>query len=234
MNADELTARIPKRALVRRESKQSMIDKQYVPRAGWSLVLGLFGLLPVYVTVIAAALAIVFGWQARQAYRASGQALKRHTVGIVGLSLGVLGVVINGGLFAFNELRLGSTDPIPPTRFHDLASLVVGTCYGPSLPDRPGVREIVDCNREHLSEVIARVELVGEPYPGADAVKQQAFERCRRQLELFVGVDPDITTLELKVIVPSARQWALIKNAPCIVYGPDETPVTGSFKGTGR
>jgi hypothetical protein len=215
-------------------SKNSMQAVKYVPRAGWAIGLGLLGLIPVYFPVIAAVAAIVLGWLGRQAYVRSGKVLQRNAMATAGLLLGIVGLVLNGGLFAFNQFKSDSEFVIPPTRFHDTNALVAGICYGPIIADRPNVLEITDCAELHRSEVISRVTLVGDEYPGADAVGEQAFDLCFEDFARIVGIDPTESVYSVGVYTPSAGQWATNKSITCVVSQSNGELFTGSVVGSGQ
>jgi hypothetical protein len=187
-------------------SKKSLQAAKYVPRAGWALGLGLFGLVPIYFLIVPAIAAIVLGWQGRKAYVKSGKVLRRNTMATVGLVLGVAGIVVNGGLFAFNQLKSDSAD-------------------------RPNVLEIIDCAELHRSEAISRVALVGEEYPGADAVEEQAFDLCFADFDRIVGTDPADSVYSVEVYTPSPGQWSTSKLVTCAVTLSNGESFTGSVVG---
>jgi hypothetical protein len=111
---------------------------------------------------------------------------------------------------------------------------VAGTCYGPIIADRPHVLEITDCAELHRSEVISRITLVGDEYPGGDAVDEQAFDLCVEDFARIVGIDAADSVYSVGVYTPSAGQWATNKLITCVVSQSNGELFTGSVVGSGQ
>jgi hypothetical protein len=224
----------PRKSAVAFISKKAQHEATYVPRAGWALGFGLFGLIPVYLPIVLALFAVILGWSGRRAYVRSGKVLRRNTMATVALVIGVLGLLINGGLFVRDALQDDKPYVSPPVRFHDTYALAVGNCYGNLIEDRPFVLEIIDCAAMHHSEVIARVVLEDTEYPGAEAVSEQGFAACSEQFRQLVGIDPDDSEFSLRIYAPGARSWPTNRSITCAIERHDGRLFEGSAIGSGR
>lgn len=115
-----------------------------------------------------------------------------------------------------------------------VAVLQVGDCTGPvdltgasisSLPSVP-------CARAHSYEVHARIPIVSEAYPGADALGEDAKTQCSPSFVDYVGVEPQYSRYASAYLVPDETAWAVPENRviTCLV-GSSDGELVGSAKG---
>jgi len=120
-------------------------------------------------------------------------------------------------------------------------SLDVGVCF-----DEPADRDdglivevtVIDCEMPHHSEVFARFDVTvstDDQYPGLDALRDEAAERCGRAFEEFVGVAYAQSELLARFIVPTEDSWNVEDRVvACYVFLPDGQPLTGTVRGRGH
>ena len=132
-----------------------------------------------------------------------------------------------------------------PTEVRSL-DLAAGDCF--DHPDLQGVIDgtiteaelvtQVECDQPHQLEVIAIQRLTasaGSPYPGTDAVANQARSICDRAFQSYVGVPLDQSTLSVIFEYPSADEWAGgERRVVCSAYAVDLSSSPGSVQGSGR
>ncbi len=104
-----------------------------------------------------------------------------------------------------------------------------GDCFntygvaGPE-PDVQPTTRVVDCEGPHESEVYYQRNLPGGPeenFPGEDAVRRAAEERCYREFEDFTGAVYELSALEIGVMHPTFDTWTgpgLHREITCYVY----------------
>ncbi|MFN8039146.1 MAG: protein kinase [Acidimicrobiales bacterium] len=141
-----------------------------------------------------------------------------------------------------------STGGVPPSSANGVRSLdlTVGDCF-----DHPDLQGVIDgavteaelvtqvsCDQAHQLEVIAVQRLTassGSPYPGTDAVANQARSVCDRAFQSYVGVPLDQSTLSVIFEYPSADEWAGgERRVVCSAYAQDLSSSPGSVKDSGR
>jgi hypothetical protein len=98
--------------------------------------------------------------------------------------------------------------------------------YGVATPDldvQPTTR-VVDCDGPHESEVYYQRNLPGGPeetFPGDDAARRAAEQRCYREFEDFTGTVYELSALEIGVMHPTFDTWTgpgLHREITCYVY----------------
>lgn len=117
------------------------------------------------------------------------------------------------------------------------AHLEVGDCLDSATlrnaNDMVGRVTVVECDEEHDTEVVGVYEVPGEDYPGPDALNEIAGTECTASFREYVGVDYQLSELELVPLIPSEKGWeADDHRMVCIATAPE--PFTGSVEGTGR
>lgn len=115
-----------------------------------------------------------------------------------------------------------------------VAVLDVGDCTGSV--DLTGVSisnlPTVPCSQVHSYEVHARIPIVGEAYPGADALGEDAKTQCSPSFVDYVGVQPQYSRYASAYLVPDETAWAVPEDRviTCLV-GSSDGGLTGSAKG---
>ena len=73
----------------------------------------------------------------------------------------------------------------------------------------------------------------GAPYPGVEVLFAYAETNCLPPFEAYVGLAYDASSLTAGSIVPKEDGWKNgQRSITCYVGSADETPVTGSLKGS--
>jgi hypothetical protein len=168
------------------------------------------------------------GWIAPSAPKRSGRGrLAWIVIGVIVLA-GVIGGVV------FRDRISGNS-----------GDLVVGDCFdAPSAANAPtsGV-EVGDvqhhpCSEAHLYETFAVLKHPAEkgaPYPGIEVLFAYAETNCLPPFEAYVGLAYDASSLSAGSIVPKEDGWKNgQRSITCYVGSADDTPVTGSLKGSAK
>lgn len=93
----------------------------------------------------------------------------------------------------------------------------------------------VPCNEPHDNEIYLAFDLSDGPYPGANAVDEEADARCFAAFEPFVGVDYFESELEFFPVTPTPDSWdAGDRTVYCALYALDLSKLTGSMAGSAR
>lgn len=114
-----------------------------------------------------------------------------------------------------------------------ITELVMGTCF-----DDPGEVETVywlqttTCEGAHDFEVMADIVLEPGPYP--DDVETLAAEQCVDVFSDFIGMDYEVSQLEVFHFFPTPESWSQgDRGVNCAVYDP-AGPVEGTLAGSAR
>jgi hypothetical protein len=90
--------------------------------------------------------------------------------------------------------------------------------------------EVVACDEEHAAEVFAVFDLEGdddEPFPGEEAVTEDADEGCAEAFEDYVGTAPDESELTINSLRPSEETWEneelRDREVVCVAHLADDT-----------
>jgi hypothetical protein len=116
----------------------------------------------------------------------------------------------------------------------DVPTADVGDCVEES-EIRGSIDEIstVDCDDPHYAELIAKFDLDGDDFPGAEAVATDAFEGCTSRFEDYVGIDynSSIYYLDEGIVTPTEDTWneADDREVLCFAYDPNGD-TTGSIE----
>lgn len=117
--------------------------------------------------------------------------------------------------------------------YHETASLglKVGDCFDDSIMT-------VDCTQPHTGEVVFVGEHEspkGTPFPGDAAIKDWVGAHCLDPFAAYVGVDIDSSQYNLSWYSPEPSGWTDgDREISCYVDNVDESPLTGSVRGTAR
>ena len=93
--------------------------------------------------------------------------------------------------------------------------LLVGTCFNQytylDRNDLPAqLTTAIGCTRPHNAQVYAIVihdAAAGAPYPGEEAVNSWGLSLCYERFEPFVGLDYELSQLDIGMITPSRTDW---------------------------
>jgi hypothetical protein len=96
----------------------------------------------------------------------------------------------------------------------------------------------VDCTQPHTGEVVFVGEHEspkGTPFPGDAAIKDWVGAHCLGPFAAYVGVDIDSSQYNLSWYSPEPSGWTDgDREISCYVDNVDESPLTGSVRGTAR
>lgn len=114
--------------------------------------------------------------------------------------------------------------------------LMPGMCF--VTPEDPAAISVtvVDCRTTHDHEVIGNTDLPGtDTWPGDDAVDKAAGEQCEKSFDSYVGVDYDLSELEIDYFTTDREGWedgdhTLI----CMVFDPGDESLSKSLKGSAK
>lgn len=119
-------------------------------------------------------------------------------------------------------------------------NLMLGDCYDPA-PDK-SQREVIvlllPCEEPHQYEVYAIDsfnETLTEGYPGDDAVRNFAEERCFEAFEGFVGQVWRDSDLDIETWFPTAVSWEKgnDRKLSCVLFHRNQADLTESMEGSG-
>jgi hypothetical protein len=89
-----------------------------------------------------------------------------------------------------------------------------------------------DCDEPHYAELIAKFDLEGDDFPGAEAVGTDAQEGCESRFEDYVGIAYLESKYYLGPVTPTEATWeqADDREVLCFAYDP-AGDITGSIEG---
>jgi hypothetical protein len=157
----------------------------------------------------------------------------RNTV--IGLSgLGLVGAVVFGSNLATRD----DTGEIIESGDIDVFSLQEGDCledldFGSE--DEDGVSEVtegigVPCSEPHVYEVFSQLFLNGL---SQKEIQETSFDECLKDFESYVGVPFEESVLYITTLFPTLESYATgDREVSCLLVTEDETPVTGSARGS--
>ncbi len=117
--------------------------------------------------------------------------------------------------------------------------LQVGTCVNGIHPGTAVTAEItkpVDCTTGHDDEIVGVVSYtINGAYPGQAAVDTFANAPCVAAFGSYVGVDFELSALDMITVTPSELSWARgDRQISCVAVARDGSRLTGSVKGSRR
>jgi hypothetical protein len=118
-------------------------------------------------------------------------------------------------------------------------SFVVGDCITASKPEVTLEEHVkVACSESHLEEVFAITDHPAgpsDPFPGEGAINSFAEATCTREFQAYVGIDFDESTLGFGYYTPNKDTWPVgDRQIVCVADHEDNSPLTGSVKGTAQ
>ncbi len=124
----------------------------------------------------------------------------------------------------------------------DPYDLLVGTCFNQytylnrnDLPTQ--LTTAIGCTRPHNAQVYTMVlhdAPPGAPYPGEEAVDTWGQLRCYEEFESFVGLEYELSQLEIGLITPSRSTWEgedSHRLIACYVYSFERLLLVGTMAG---
>lgn len=92
----------------------------------------------------------------------------------------------------------------------------------------------VPCTAEHELEVFHSFDLLGNDYPGEDAVIEQAQTGCFGMFDSFVGLSYAESVYDFTTLYPTAESWDQIddREVLCLIGNLDGSMKTGTAAGT--
>jgi hypothetical protein len=129
------------------------------------------------------------------------------------------GNIVDGGSLDAFTVRLGDC-------FNDEG--VFGDEGAGEVASLPGV----PCSEPHDNEVYAVFDVTFEAFPGDDQMADAAFEQCLDRFAGFVGVDYELSNLDITALYPSSQSWSMQNDREviCAVFEMNGEKLMGSAK----
>ena len=110
-----------------------------------------------------------------------------------------------------------------------------GDCLGDIATGEFESAQGLPCDQQHQYEVYFAFNLPDGDYPGDDAVATQGDDRCFAQFDPFVGIAYEESIYGFTTLLPTQESWDSLddREVLCLIGNYDETPKTGSARGTG-
>ncbi|MFT7599760.1 MAG: hypothetical protein ACI8TP_002696 [Acidimicrobiales bacterium] len=127
-------------------------------------------------------------------------------------------------------------DPVQPDPTEtDVFDLDVGDCFDSLSIDVVSEVDGLSCEAEHLYEIYYAFDIVGESFPGTDAIVEDAQEGCLGAFDGFVGLAFADSILDVSYLYPTMESWTLgdDREVLCLLINVDESPRTGTARGAG-
>jgi hypothetical protein len=118
---------------------------------------------------------------------------------------------------------------------NNVFELAVGACFDDEgdLSDEVSEVPIVECSDPHDNEVFAVHEMLDSAYPGFDEAGDRADGLCREDFEPFVGVQYEVSELDIGWLIPTDLSWANgDREIVCFLYRVDLEKMTGTMEGS--
>ncbi|MDO4259131.1 MAG: septum formation family protein [Actinomycetaceae bacterium] len=116
------------------------------------------------------------------------------------------------------------------------SAFYVGNCVTFDVSDgKIANSTIVDCSREHRSEVYFVGYLDAGAYPGDEAIDKEVEATCRREFKGYVGVASDQSEFQFSYLTPNRETWgpkAGDRIYNCMLEKEENNLWTGSAKGS--
>jgi hypothetical protein len=149
------------------------------------------------------------------------------------ITVAVIGVVAVGGiLFAARRDDSGQISDAGDLSAFDL---LVGDCFDvPSDADQVETVQAIPCDEPHVYEVFWTGDYPADTFPAEAVYIAWLEDQCLPAFEAYVGRDFETSALFIGVLTPSDESWADGDRAfQCHLHNEDETPMTGSARGSG-
>lgn len=113
----------------------------------------------------------------------------------------------------------------------------VGSCLQESPADNRGHRIVTTpCDEEHYGEVVAVFIAEDGPFPGVQALADEAHATCLEAFEQVVGVPVATSVYDLLPLTPSENSWndSGDRTVLCVARSSNNEPMVGSIAGSNR
>lgn len=120
----------------------------------------------------------------------------------------------------------------------DVFDVKVGDCLLETSDTEISGVPAVPCGDPHDSEAFHAFDLVGDTFPGSEAVQEQAGDGCVAAFADFIGLPYEESELDLMMIYPIASSWSERndREVVCLAYDPTAEGglTSGSLSGAAR
>lgn len=208
-----------------------------VASAGWALGLSVAGCCLIG-NIVSTVLAFGVLRRSRDTGHDHGNGLAVAALAVNAMTAGFLVIVLYAGLV----LGLFETD-VPsyakpaanadPRVVTDVGVLEPGDCLDlPFMHGKDGLDRLVPCERRHDSEVIHRIELTGDRFPGDRAIDRRARACTGKPFQEYVGIAYRESRLTGHYFYPTRESWRDgDRTIVCLVNDPT-VRLKGSVKGS--
>lgn len=119
-----------------------------------------------------------------------------------------------------------------------VGDLLTGDCFNDPDADQVGdirVVEVVPCDHPHDTEIYHSFTLTEGARPVNEELEEFAAGQCFPAFDAFVGIQFEISELDLFLLTPSEDQWnAGHRTLHCVLFNLDLSELVGSARGTAR
>ena len=141
---------------------------------------------------------------------------------------------------------VATTEPVPTTEvpLEEGTQLFVynpevGHCFDRRSTVDGSARNLIlllDCDKPHMYEVFALVDIPDEEYPGEANLDLLAKRECPRQWTEYVGNPYETSRLELSHHAPSRADWNLTlqHSLACLIRSPGQAKLEDSKRDSGE
>lgn len=115
-----------------------------------------------------------------------------------------------------------------------VATAEVGECIVTAdIPDDVTDIPTVDCSEPHDAQVVGKFDLDDGDFPGTDAVRAAADERCVSEFESFIGAAYGESSLEISYVYPTQQTWEQADDREVVCFAISAEDATESWEGSG-
>jgi hypothetical protein len=111
-------------------------------------------------------------------------------------------------------------------------------CFNDPEPDELGEierLEVLPCEQPHDNEIFHSFTLAEGPMPAQDEIFGLAANQCFPAFDAFVGIEFEISALDIFPLTPTLEQWeGGHRMIHCVLFNLDLSELVGSARGTAR
>lgn len=158
-----------------------------------------------------------------------GRTLGALTIGAASIALA--GCSLFGNITANDPPATDTSEGVETDAF----AIAVGDCLNDgNLEGEVSTVPTIACSEPHDSEAYASIIIDDGPYPGEDAIFDQADTECIAAFNTFVGVNYEESVLNFSYYFPTPGSWDNgDREILCLIY-EDGTKTVGSLAGAAR
>jgi hypothetical protein len=115
-------------------------------------------------------------------------------------------------------------------------NLEAGDCVEDEATLTSSEADAIDCDEDHVFEVMGKFDVDDGDFPGADELSAQGEDRCKGDIfEDYIGVPYVESEFEASSITPTEETWneADDRTIICVAFAADQSPRTGSLENAG-